>query len=149
MTCKGNRRKKDKKHIISTAFEHHAVLHTLKRLENQGFEVTLITPERNGIISIGSVKNTIREDTALVTIIYANNEIGTIKPIAEIGTVCRENGVLFHTDAVQAAVGEQYQYTAADECMILPAKILFFCSLRCCCQALLRNIKYLPKCFQC
>ncbi|MCH5184613.1 MAG: aminotransferase class V-fold PLP-dependent enzyme [Oscillospiraceae bacterium] len=94
--------KKGKKHIVSTEFEHHAVLHTLERLEKQGFEITLISPERNGIISVESVKNAVREDTALVTVMYANNEIGTIQPIAEIGAVCREKGVLFHTDAVQA-----------------------------------------------
>lgn len=95
--------KKGKKHIISTKFEHHAVLYTLKKLEKQGFEVTLLEPGRNGIISVKDVENELREDTALVTVMYANNEIGTIQPIAEIGAVCRENGVLFHTDAVQAA----------------------------------------------
>ncbi len=95
--------KKGKKHIISTEFEHHAVLHTLKKLEKQGFEITLVTPDKNGLISAESIKNEIREDTALVSVMYANNEIGTIQPIEEIGAVCRERGVLFHTDAVQAA----------------------------------------------
>ena len=94
--------KKDKKHIISSKFEHHAVLHTLARLEKDGFEVTYLDVYSDGIIRIDDLKNTIREDTALVTIMYANNEIGTIQPIAEIGKVCREKGVLFHTDAVQA-----------------------------------------------
>lgn len=95
--------KKGKKHIISTAFEHHAVLHTLKALEKQGFEVTLLDVHRNGVITAEQVKEAIRPDTCLVTIMYANNEIGTIQPIASIGEVCREAGVLFHTDAVQAA----------------------------------------------
>ena len=95
--------KKGKKHIISTAFEHHAVLHTLKRMEKQGFEVTLLDVHENGIVTPEQVRDAIREDTCLVTIMYANNEIGTIEPIAEIGAVCREKGVLFHTDAVQAA----------------------------------------------
>ena len=94
--------KKGKKHIISSKFEHHAVLHTLKALERQGFEVTLLDVYENGLVRPEDVKNAIREDTALVTIMYANNEIGTIQPISEIGAVCREKGVLFHTDAVQA-----------------------------------------------
>lgn len=94
--------KKNKKHIISTKFEHHAVLHTLDKLERQGFEITLLDPDRNGLIRTEDVKAAIREDTSLVTVMYANNEIGTIQPIAEIGAVCREKGVLFHTDAVQA-----------------------------------------------
>ena len=93
---------KGKKHIISTAFEHHAVLHTLDKLEKEGFEIELLDVHSNGIVSAEQVKNAIREDTALVTIMYANNEIGTIQPISEIGAVCRESGVLFHTDAVQA-----------------------------------------------
>ena len=93
---------KGKKHIISTAFEHHAVLHTLDKLEKEGFEIELLDVHSNGIVSAEQVKNAIREDTALVTIMYANNEIGTIQPISEIGAVCREKGVLFHTDAVQA-----------------------------------------------
>ena len=92
-----------KKHIISTAFEHHAVLHTLKKLEKQGFEVTLLDVHENGIITADEVKAAIRPDTCLVTVMFANNEIGTVQPIAEIGAVCREKGVIFHTDAVQAA----------------------------------------------
>ena len=92
--------RKGKKHIISTAFEHHAVLHTLKKLEKQGFEVTLLDVHENGIITPEQVRDAIRPDTCLVTIMYANNEIGTIQPIAEIGAVCREKGVIFHTDAV-------------------------------------------------
>lgn len=95
--------KKGKKHIISTAIEHHAILHMLKRLEKQGFEITLLGVPENGIISAEQVRDAIREDTCLVTVMYANNEIGTIQPIAEIGSVCKEKGVLFHTDAVQAA----------------------------------------------
>lgn len=95
--------KKGKKHIISTAIEHHAILHMLKRLEKQGFEITLLGVPENGIISAEQVRDAIREDTCLVTVMYANNEIGTIQPIAEIGAVCKEKGVLFHTDAVQAA----------------------------------------------
>ena len=94
---------KGKKHIVTTAFEHHAVLHTLKKLEKQGFEVTYLDVHKNGLVTAEQVKDAIREDTALVTIMYANNEIGTIQPIREIGAVCREKGVPFHTDAVQAA----------------------------------------------
>lgn len=94
--------RKGKKHIISTAFEHHAVLHTLEKLEKQGFEVTLLDVHENGLISAEQVRDAIRADTCLVTVMYANNEIGTIQPIAEIGAICREKGVLFHTDAVQA-----------------------------------------------
>ena len=94
--------KKGKKHIISTAFEHHAVLHTLNKLEKEGFEITLLDVHENGLITAEQVRNAIREDTCLVTMMYANNEIGTVQPIAEIGAVCREKGVLFHTDAVQA-----------------------------------------------
>ena len=95
--------KKGKKHIITSAFEHHAVLHTVQKLEKYGFEVTYLPVYENGIVHVEDVKNAIRDDTALVTIMYANNEIGTIQPIAEIGAACREKGVLFHTDAVQAA----------------------------------------------
>lgn len=95
--------KKGKKHIISTKFEHHAVLHTLEKLEKKGFEITLLEPDRNGIINARDVESEIRGDTALVTVMYANNEIGTIQPVSEIGAVCRERGVIFHTDAVQAA----------------------------------------------
>ena len=94
--------KKDKKHIISTKIEHHAVLHTLQRLEKEGFEVTYLDVGERGIVDVKDVEDAIREDTALVTIMYANNEIGTIQPIKEIGAVCREKKVLFHTDAVQA-----------------------------------------------
>lgn len=95
--------KNGKKHIVSTAFEHHAVLHTLKKLEKQGFEITLLDVHANGIVTAEQVQEAIREDTCLVTVMYANNEIGTIQPIREIGAVCREKKVLFHTDAVQAA----------------------------------------------
>lgn len=95
--------KKGKKHIISTAFEHHAVLHTLKKLEGEGFSVTLLPVHENGIVTAEQVAEAIRPDTCLVTVMFANNEIGTIQPIREIGAVCREKGVLFHTDAVQAA----------------------------------------------
>ncbi len=95
--------KRGKKHIVSSKFEHHAVLHTLNKLEKRGFEVTLVDVNRDGIIKVEDVKNAIREDTALVTIMYANNEIGTIQNIKEIGAVCHEKKVIFHTDAVQAA----------------------------------------------
>ena len=95
--------RKNKKHIISTKIEHHAVLHTLNKLEKEGFEVTLLDIDESGIVKPEDVEKTIREDTALVTIMYANNEIGTIQPIAEIGKICKEKGVIFHTDAVQAA----------------------------------------------
>ena len=92
-----------KRHIISTAFEHHAVLHTLSKLEKEGFEVTLLDVHENGVVRPEELVSAIRPDTCLVTVMYANNEIGTIQPIADIGRVCRERGVLFHTDAVQAA----------------------------------------------
>ena len=95
-------KKKGKTHIISTTFEHHAVLHSLKRLEKQGFEVTLLPMHENGIVRPEELEAAIREDTCLVTVMAANNEIGTIQPIAEIGRICRDHGVLFHTDAVQA-----------------------------------------------
>ena len=95
--------KKGKKHIISTAFEHHAVLHTLEKLEKQGFEVELLDVHSYGNISAEQVASAIRDDTCLVSVMYANNEIGSILPIAEIGRICRERGVIFHTDAVQAA----------------------------------------------
>lgn len=94
--------RKNKKHIVSTAFEHHAVLHTLEKLKLQGFEITLLDVHKNGIVTPEQVREAIREDTCLVSVMYANNEIGTIQPIDEIGKVCRERGVLFHTDAVQA-----------------------------------------------
>lgn len=94
--------KKGKKHIISTKFEHHAVLHTLKALEKEGFEVTLLDVHENGVVRVDELADAIREDTALVSVMYANNEIGTIQPITEIGELCKEKKVLFHTDAVQA-----------------------------------------------
>lgn len=93
---------KGKKHIVSTAFEHHAVLHTLKKLEKEGFEVTYLDVHENGLVTARQVDEAIREDTALVTVIYANNEIGTIQPIKEIGEACKKHKVIFHTDAVQA-----------------------------------------------
>ena len=92
-----------KRHIISTKIEHHAVLHTLNALEKEGFSVTLLDVDESGLISAKQVEDAIREDTCLVTVMFANNEIGTIEPIKEIGAVCRRRGVLFHTDAVQAA----------------------------------------------
>ena len=95
--------KKGKRHIISTAIEHHAVLHTLNKLKEYGFEITLLVVDRNGLVYPEQVENAIREDTCLVSVMYANNEIGTIEPIKEIGKICREKGVIFHTDAVQAA----------------------------------------------
>ena len=94
---------KGKKHLITLNIEHHAILHTMRKLENEGYEVTYLKPQANGIVSIEDVKNAIREDTALVSIMFANNEMGAIQPIAEIGAICKEKGVLFHTDAVQAA----------------------------------------------
>ena len=96
-------RRKCKMHIISTAFEHHAVLHTLQKLEKQGFEITLLDVSQGHNITAQQVKDAIREDTCLVTCMFANNEIGSVLPIAEIGAVCKEKDVLFHTDAVQAA----------------------------------------------
>ena len=93
---------KGKKHIVTSVFEHHAILHTCQYLEKQGYEVTYLPISADGLVSVEDVKNAIREDTAIVSIMYANNEIGTIQPIKEIGAVCREKGVIFHTDAVQA-----------------------------------------------
>ena len=95
--------KSGKKHIISSAFEHHAVLHTLEKLKKEGFELTRLPVHSDGFVRVEELKGAIREDTALVTIMFANNEIGTVQPIEEIGSVCREKGVIFHTDAVQAA----------------------------------------------
>ncbi len=95
--------KKGKRHLVSTAIEHHAILHTLDQLKEEGFEVTLVGVDQNGVVSVEDICRAIRPDTALVSVMYANNEIGTIQPIAEIGRCCREHGVLFHTDAVQAA----------------------------------------------
>lgn len=94
--------RKGKKHIVSTAFEHHAVLHTLEKLKKEGFEITLLDVHENGLVTAEQVREAIRDDTCLVSVMYANNEIGTIQPISEIGEVCRERGVIFHTDAVQA-----------------------------------------------
>ena len=94
---------KGKKHLVSLNIEHHAILHTLKKLEKEGFEVTLLKPQANGIVDVNDVRDAIREDTALVSIMFANNEMGAIQPIPEIGAICKEKGVLFHTDAVQAA----------------------------------------------
>lgn len=95
-------KKTGRKHIISSAFEHHAVLHTLKKLEKDGFEVTLLDVHENGLIIPQEVENAIRKDTCLVTIMYVNNEIGTIQPVTEIGEICHRHNVIFHTDAVQA-----------------------------------------------
>lgn len=92
-----------KRHIISTAIEHHAVLHTLEKLEREGYKVELLDVNSNGVVSVAQLERAIREDTCLVTVMYANNEIGSIQPISEIGTICWEKGVTFHTDAVQAA----------------------------------------------
>ena len=97
-----NGARKGKKHVVSTSIEHHAVLHTLKKLQKEGFEVTLVPVGENGIVNVNDVKNALREDTCLVTVMYANNEIGTIQPVREIGALCREKGIPFHTDAVQA-----------------------------------------------
>ena len=95
-------KKKGKMHLISSAFEHHAVLHTLDKLKKNGFEITLVDVHEDGLVRPEEVEAAIREDTCLVTIMYANNEIGTIQPIKEIGAICKKHGVLFHTDAVQA-----------------------------------------------
>ena len=94
---------KGKNHLISTKFEHHAVLHTLKKLEKEGYEVTLLDVHEDGVVRLEDVAAAIREDTALVTIMFANHEIGTVQPIKEIGALCRDKGIPFHTDAVQAA----------------------------------------------
>ena len=94
--------KKGKKHIISSAFEHHAILHTLNRLEKEGYEVTLLPVHEDGLVRPEELEAAVREDTCLVSIMYANNEIGTVQPIHEIGEICKKHGVLFHTDAVQA-----------------------------------------------
>ena len=102
LTAAVNGKKAGKTHIISSAFEHHAILHTLKKLEKNGFEITLLPVHENGIVRLDELEAAIRDDTCLVTIMTANNEIGTIQPIAEIGALCRKRGVIFHTDAVQA-----------------------------------------------
>ena len=94
---------KGKNHLITLNIEHHAILHTMRKLQSEGFEVTFLKPQADGIVSVEDVKNAIREDTALVSIMFANNEMGAIQPISEIGAICKEKGVLFHTDAVQAA----------------------------------------------
>lgn len=91
-----------KRHIVTAGFEHHAVLHTVERLQREGFDVTLLNVHENGVVQLRELESALREDTALVTIMYANNEIGTIQPVSEIGMLCRERGLLFHTDAVQA-----------------------------------------------
>ncbi len=109
-----------KKHIISTAFEHHAVLHTLEKLEREGFEVTLLDVHENGIVLPSQVEAAIREDTCLVTVMFANNEIGSIQPIREIGEICRARKVIFHTDAVQA-VGHVHIDVEADNIDMLSA----------------------------
>ena len=103
---------KGKKHIISTQFEHHAVLHSLNALEKDGFEITLLPVYENGLIRLDDLRRAIRPDTALVSVMFANNEIGTIQPIPEIGEICRERGVLFHTDAVQAVGHVPVDFTA-------------------------------------
>ncbi|MBR6916939.1 MAG: cysteine desulfurase, partial [Clostridia bacterium] len=95
-------KKSGKRHIVSDTIEHHAVLHTLKKLESEGFEVTYLPVHENGVVRVDELEAAIRSDTCLVTVMYANNEIGTIQPIREIGAVCRAKGVIFHTDAVQA-----------------------------------------------
>ena len=95
--------KKGKKHLITLNIEHHAILHTMAKLEKEGFEVTYLKPQSNGIVDVKDVEDAIREDTALVSVMFANNEMGAIQPISEIGAVCKAKGVLFHTDAVQAA----------------------------------------------
>ena len=95
--------KKGKKHLITLNIEHHAILHTMAKLEKEGFDVTYLKPQLNGIVDVKDVEDAIREDTALVSVMFANNEMGAVQPIAEIGAVCKEKGVLFHTDAVQAA----------------------------------------------
>ena len=95
--------RKGKKHLITLNIEHHAILHTMAKLEKEGFEVTYLKPQSNGIVDVKDVEDAIREDTALVSVMFANNEMGAIQPIPEIGALCKEKGVLFHTDAVQAA----------------------------------------------
>ncbi|MFR5876735.1 MAG: cysteine desulfurase NifS [Eubacterium sp.] len=102
LTAAYNGAKRGKKHIISSKFEHHAVIHTLDKLAKEGFEIQLLDVYSEGIVKVEDVKNAIREDTALVTIMAANNEVGTLQPIKEIGALCKEKGVIFHTDAVQA-----------------------------------------------
>ena len=109
-----------KRHIISTAFEHHAVLHTLDRLKKEDFQITLLDVHEDGIVAAEQVRRALRPDTCLVTVMYANNEIGTIQPVGGIGAVCREAGVLFHTDAVQAAGHLPIDVTAQNICYPSP-----------------------------
>ena len=113
-------KKRGKMHIVSTAFEHHAVLHTLAALQREGFSVTLLDVHENGVVVPAEVEAAIREDTCLVSVMFANNEIGTIQPIREIGAICRKRGVLFHTDAVQA-IGHVPVNTAEDNVDLLSA----------------------------
>ena len=113
-------RRTGKKHIISSAFEHHAVLHTLKKLEKEGFDITLLDVHEDGLIRPEELAAAIRDDTCLVSIMFANNEIGTVQPIRELGAICREKGVLFHTDAVQA-VGHVPVNVAEDNIDLLSA----------------------------
>ena len=113
-------RKQGKNHIVSTAFEHHAVLHTLEKLKKEGFEVTLLDVHGDGLVRPEEAEAAIREDTCLMTVMYANNEIGTVQPIRELGEICRRRGVLFHTDAVQA-VGPLPVNVAADNVDMLSA----------------------------
>ena len=120
LSAAGLGEKNGKKHIISSAFEHHAVLHTVKKLEREGFEITLLDLHENGIVDPSQVEDAIRDDTCLVTIMYANNEIGTIQPIRKIGEICRRKHVLFHTDAVQA-IGHIPVDVAADNIDLLSA----------------------------
>ena len=120
LSAAGLGEKNGKKHIISSAFEHHAVLHTLKKLEREGFEITLLDVHENGIVDPSQVEDAIRDDTCLVTIMYAYNEIGTIQPIRKIGEICRRKHVLFHTDAVQA-IGHIPVDVAADNIDLLSA----------------------------
>ena len=118
MTAAALGMRRGKKHIVSTAFEHHAVLHTLEKLKKQGFEVTLLDVHNTGLVRPEQVAEAIREDTCLVTIMYANNEIGTIQPVTEIGAICREKGVLFHTKRT-IFYFIQMQYRRRDTCTLM------------------------------
>ena len=119
-------KKQGKMHIISTAFEHHAVLHTLKKLEDEGFEITLLDVHEDGLVRAAELEAAIREDTCLVTVMFANNEIGTVQPVREIGAICRAHGVLVHTDAVQA-VGHLPIDVQADNIEVFIALKLWQC----------------------